>query len=127
MCWSLVPAAAAGTDAEPVDARAREGQRDALDSGREPARPDLGPSPSIAIEVPRLEPEAPGEIVLKALATAGSGESENGKPQVRWEVYGPGQGVVLKSGEELHLEPPAGRIYRVRAAVAHVFGRPAAS
>ncbi|MEO0250344.1 MAG: hypothetical protein ABIN58_12635, partial [candidate division WOR-3 bacterium] len=88
-------------------------------------RPDLGPGPQIAIEVPELVPEAPGEITLKALATAGTGEFENGKPQVTWEIYGPDQGVRLKSGEQIHLDLPAGGIYRIRAAVADVFGRPA--
>lgn len=101
------------------------GKETRLLSGREPMRPDLGPGPSIAIEVPELVPEAPGGISLSAVATAGAGEFENGKPSVTWEVYGPDQGVEMKSGEQIELDLPAGGTYRVRAAVADVFGRPA--
>ena len=101
------------------------GKETRLLSGREPMRPDLGPGPSIAIEVPELVPEAPGGISLSAVATAGAGEFENGKPSVTWEVYGPDQGVEMKSGEQIELDLPAGGTYRVRAAVADVVGRPA--
>lgn len=101
------------------------GTESLLTAGREPVRPTLGPGPQIAIEVPEAVPEAPGKIALTAVATAGTGEFENGKPQVSWEVYGPDQGVVLKSGEEISIALPTGGTYRVRAAVADVFGRPA--
>lgn len=96
-----------------------------LATAREPVRPDLGPGPQIAIEVPEVLPKAPGEITLKAVATAGTGEFENGKPHVTWEIYGPDHGVLLKSGEQVTVELAVGGKYRIRAAVADVFGRPA--
>ncbi len=96
-----------------------------LEPGREPVRPDLGAGPQITIEVPEAVPQAPGEIALKAIATAGTGEFENGKPTVTWEVYGPDQGVRMASGEQISVAVPTGGTYRIRAAVADVFGRPA--
>lgn len=103
----------------------RGGAQTRLDAGREPSRPDLGPGPQIAIEVPELVPEAPAKIALTAVATAGTGEFEDGKPLVSWEVYGPDQGVLLRTGEEIELDLRVGGTYRIRAAVADVFGRPA--
>lgn len=94
-------------------------------AGREPVRPELGPGPQIAIELPQVIPAAPCEIVLKAVATAGTGEFEDGKPHVSWEIYGPDHGVELKGGEQVTVQLPTGGTYRIRAAVADVFGRPA--
>lgn len=104
----------------------RRGNKETLLSGgRAPARPDLGPGPQITIETPAPVPAAPTTLTLKAVATAGTGEFENGKPGVSWEIYGPDQAVELHYGEQISLNIRAGGLYRVRAAVADVFGRPA--
>lgn len=103
----------------------RHGAETRLDSRRKPSRSDLGPGPQIAIEVLQLVPEAPGEVTLTAVATAGTGGFENAKPRVNWEVYGPDHGVRLKTNEELHLDLSAGGTCRSRATVTDVFGRPA--
>lgn len=103
----------------------RGGAETLLESGREPSRPDLGPGPTLVIDVPEGAPVAPGEITLQARATAGTGEFEGGAPRVSWEVYGPDQGVSLHNGETIQVALAVGGAYRVRAAVADVFGRPA--
>ena len=96
-----------------------------LGAGREPDRPDLGPGPALSIDVPAAPLTAPCTVVLQAVATAGTGEFENGSPRVAWEIYGPDRGVVLQTGESIEVDLPAGGLYRVRAAAADVFGRPA--
>ncbi len=103
----------------------RGGAESRLDAAREPVRPDLGPGPGIAIELPDVVPQAPGELVLKAVATAGTGEFVQGTPQVSWEIYGPDHGVQLRTGVEIRVALTTRGTYRIRAAVADVFGRPA--
>jgi hypothetical protein len=126
-----------------------------LDAPRPLQRPDLGPAPTISLEVVADEKATPGKIRFKATATIGSGEwaGERAEPLIYWEIYNP-DGTVTPSlfpeyGTERMLRvednvsytmrhpipdelmersmrpTQSAGSYTVRVAVADIFGRPA--
>lgn len=97
-------------------------------------RPDLGPMPTLSIEMDIPDPTEPNEIRFKAVAEIGTGDwaGETGKPTVYWEVYDAESILELNysalwatKGIELKHEFKQPGTYTVRASTTDVFGRPA--
>ena len=118
-------------------------------------RPDLGPGPTMTLEVIESDDDKPGRIRFRAIPEIGTGEwaAERPEPLISWEVYGPDNRVTpsifpeygyertLRVDDDIdytmqhpipeHLREQGGReapiegSYTVRAATADVFGRPA--
>lgn len=118
-------------------------------------RPDLGPGPTLTIEVEEISSETPEEILLRAVGRLGTGDwaSESPHARVSWEIYHPDGNVSpaifpeYGSSRTLKVPNPQGGLiqhpvpervlrgnspeklpegaYLVRAALADVFGRPA--
>ncbi len=105
-----------------------------LDAPRFFERPDLGPAPSLSIEIEGDVPPGPGEVTFKAVATIGTGDwsGEGEEPKIYWEIYDEESIIELKysalwqtQGERLTYEFESEGTYVVRASVCDIFGRPA--
>ena len=134
----------------------REGEEtELLEAPRSFHRPDLGPGPTLSIEIEKEPDSDSGEITLRAIGRLGTGDWAAELPHARvgWEIYHPDGTVspaifpeygsvrtlsIANPGNREVLHPVPQRLlqqdvpdelpdgsYLVRAALADVFGRPA--
>ena len=115
----------------------RQGEPDVtLSRARKIQRPDLGPMPSMKVQIVQKPVSAPGPVILKAEALPGTGEIEDspfypGRRFIVWEVITPENVSSYNlsqdpayEGEECRFEAKVHGVYRIRTATVDCFGRP---
>jgi hypothetical protein len=107
-----------------------------LTGPRECQRPDLGPMPSLKVQIEHKPVTAPGTVTLKAEALPSTGELREspfypGRKFIHWEIITP-EGISsydlspnpAYEGETCTFEAKVPGVYRIRTATVDCFGRP---